>query len=152
MSVILKKITVKAVYGEIEAPEKGHSKPLITVYGNARRATTESTTFGDYVKFLGMFESVNMDSGEVFQSGALIVPGIVENLIFGALGSDENISGVQFAFEIGVKSDKTPTGYSYTVKSLVQPAKDDVLADLRGKLALPSPKEKVAQISGGKKQ
>lgn len=133
----LKKITVKGVCGAIDTkPEKAAA--IMTVYGLANEAKADRSDYGDYVRFGGSFEAVDMNSGKAYRSGRMILPGIAEGLLAGALSQD-NTESVQFALEIGIKPSKSPVGYDYTVKPLVEVGENDPLADLRGKLALPSP-------------
>jgi hypothetical protein len=133
---IVKKITVKAVSGGLEKPEK--PTPIMTVYGLLTDSKPDHSDYGDYIRFSGNFEAVNMSNGEHFRSGRLILPGIAEGLLQGAL-EQEGVESVQFALEIGIKPSKSPVGYDYTVKPLIETSENDPLADMRGKLSLPSP-------------
>lgn len=137
MSEIVKKITVKTVCGKFEKPSK--ASKLMTVYGLANEAKADSSDYGDYVRFKGNFEAVNLATGEVFKSGSMILPEIAEQILSGAL-SGEDVNGVQFALEIGIKPSTSPVGYDYSVKPVIDTGENDPLADLRGKLSLPAPK------------
>jgi len=147
MSNIVKKITIKSVCGETKAPADDKNHPLMTVFGLAKKCEPSTTQYGEYIKFSGAFEAVNLATGEVVVAGQMILPQVVESLIFNAL-DQENTEGVQFAFELGVKADKNPRGYIYTVKSLVEPSGSDPLADLRSKVALPSNVKKLENKKG----
>lgn len=137
MAKILKKITVKGVCGEIEKPEKEIG--LMTVYGLANSGTPDSSQYGDYVRFNGQFEAVDHKTGELFQSGTMIIPGIGEVLLYGALSNiGEDGGSLRFAFEFGIKPSKSPTGYDYTLKPLTESNASDPLADLRAQLKLPA--------------
>jgi len=149
MAEILKKITVKAVCGQLDKPEKATA--IMTIFGLIRQATPDKSDYGDYVRFKGQFEAVDLETGSVYQSGTLILPEIAEGLLFGAVSGMDEDTQLQFALEIGLKPSKSPTGYDYTVKPLTDQGTADPLADLRAKLALPSPQvDNVAKIEGKK--
>jgi hypothetical protein len=128
---ILRKITLKAVCGKLDfekllsAPDKKLS--LMRVYGIARKAKPDQSDLGAFIRFSGSFRAENMETGEVFQSGVLILPGVAQDLLNGALDG-EGVEDVQFGFEIGAHYDAdSVTKYVYDVKSLVAPAQDDPL-------------------------
>jgi len=134
---IVSKITVKGICGALKEPEK--PVKLLQVYGLVRSSEVGKTTYGEYIRFRGNFEAVNLETGQMYQSGALILPAIAESLLYGAAASLEEGSALRFAFEIGIKPSKSPTGYDYTVTPLVEGSENDPLADLRSQVkALPS--------------
>ncbi len=140
MTEIVKKITVKGVVGDrIAKPEKAVA--LCHIYGVCNGFKAGQTQYGNFVKFSGRFEGMNLETGEVQASGALILPGIAENLLAGVVGENES---VEFAFEIGIKPSKSPVGYDFTVKSLIEHRGSDPLASLRDQVAnaLPAPAKK----------
>ena len=147
---IVKKITVKGVMDDkIPAPEKGKPKALCHVFGVVRSAKGSSTTFGPYIRFSGTFEAINLETGEQFHSGTLILPGIAESLLFGACGEHPEAS-VEFAFEIGVKASNSPVKYDFTVKSLIDQRGADPLKALRDQTVhmrpgLPAPSDSVSE-------
>jgi len=146
----LKKITVKGVcpgLKEMEKPEKPDA--IMTVFGLVTGAKPDRSDYGDYIRFEGNFEAVDMGTGNAYRSGRMILPGIAEGLLAGAFNG-EGVESVQFALEIGIKPSKSPVGYDYTVKPLVESAENDPLADLRGKLSLPAPKSEPEAAASGK--
>jgi hypothetical protein len=100
---------------------------------------------------LGAFEGVNLQTGEVYQSGKLFLPGGIAELISGQFKTDDDKNkSVQFAFDISSVAAKNPIGYSYQAKQLTKPAENDPLALLRKEMpALPAPTKDDAK--GGKK-
>lgn len=147
----IRKITIKAVVGEVpdveallKAPEK--RKDLCTIYGVVRRSKPDSSDYGDFVRFYGQFKGVNLGTGEVFMAPQAILPGIVQDQLYGAMAGGEGAGEVQFAVKIGVKYDKTAaTKYLYTAESLMPIQESDALTMLENSLkeqkALPAPKK-----------
>jgi hypothetical protein len=137
---ILKKITVKDVCGEIKKPAT--TTWLVRVVGIARDYEIGTTNFGQFVRFKGQFRAIKIETGEVFDSGAMILPDIANNLIYGALSQDGS-NAVEFAFDLGVKPSKSPTEYDYIVSSLIESKEADPLAALLSNApalpALPAP-------------
>jgi len=97
----------------------------VRVYGNATGARSMSNEKGDFVKFTGQFRAVNPETGEEVQSGALFLPPIAENFVFGALNGVES-GGVMFGFDLFMVADSTSaTGYVFEVSPLMdEPAND----------------------------
>lgn len=139
---IIKKITIKDVCGTVQKPESATT--LMRVVGIAKDFDTGTTTFGEFIKFKGQFRAINIATGEAFDSGAMILPDIANNLIFGALSS-EGANAVEFAFDLAIKPSKSPTGYDYTVQSLIESKEADPLSALLAVApdlpALPAPEK-----------
>jgi hypothetical protein len=147
-----RKITVKGVMGEkvdIEELLKTADKrqDLCTVYGIARKFKPDQSDMGSFIRFYGRFRAVNLKTGETTEAGQAILPGIVQDGLYGAMGGGEaDVTEVQFAVRIGVKYNKEAvTKYVYTVESLQAPAENDPLALLESTLtdrkSLPAPKK-----------
>lgn len=143
---ILRKITLKNVAGKVDiekvlaAPNK--RMDLMKIYGVARKATPGQTDIGPFVKFGGSFRAINSATGEMFESGMAILPGIAQDLLLGALDGGD-VESVNFGFAISVKySPESIAKYEYDVSSLLAPAADDPLERLGASLgvtALPAP-------------
>lgn len=154
----LRKITVKTVCGGKDADVKAamlekvmkdktkvHS--IMRVWGVATRLKPGASDLGPYVKFNGQFRALNIETGEVFRSAAMLLPKFLEEELAGAMGAGESAKASEFALEIGVKYDKTAaTSYVYTADSLVQMAESDQMKQLEQRIrddnpkALPAPK------------
>ena len=135
---LISKITVKTVYGKIDI-EKVINAPtkqieLMDVYGLCRKALPDSSEHGEYVKFRGSFRATNLETGEAFESGSVILPRVAEEVLAGAFSDDT--SEIQFGFRVVVKYDKdSVTKYVYSVIPLLSPAENDPVTLLENKIA-----------------
>ena len=154
---IVTKISLKSI-GAAPAKnsvEKDKPVTLAAIYGTANRHESVTTTFGDSTRFIGNFEAVNAENGQVYRSGKMFLPQIVEELLRDAVDAVENGS-VEFALEIGAEhSEKGNMGYAYTVRPLRKMAESDALAHLRAEVAeklkaLPAPQNPPADNAKGK--
>lgn len=144
---ILKKITVRDVCGKITIDDIAKAKSegvlqLCDIIGIARKARPGSTAMGEFVKFVGSFRAKNLQTGEIFSSGAVILPGAVPDLLYGALGETEG--EVQFGFRVGIKYDENAIAkYVYEVESLLAPSEADPVELLASRISsggqLPAP-------------
>ena len=167
---IVKKITVKEVLGgkpDIEKLiefNKSHgdtaTMPVMGIVGIASDFLPGRTVLPDgkeqsWLKLLGQFKATNLETGEVFVSGAAILPGAGNDLVYGALKSVSEHGGtVSFVFRIGIRRDKEGiTGYAYVVEQVYQPEAADPLAALEARLVPVAviEEQKIAQIGGKKK-
>lgn len=158
---IVKKITSRIVVGKVDieklieygkANGKTATMPLFAIIGLASDFNAGETALGPYVKLLGQFKAVNAETGEEFRSGAAILPGSANDLVFGALRARDPSAGgsVEFAFRVGVQRDETAgVGYKYVVEQVYQQGQADALANLEARLALPA--ANVSQITDATK-
>lgn len=140
MQQLLKKLTVKGIMGvkvdtHLEEIKKRKSLPLCRIIGRADKARPDSSKLGDFVRFYGEFVGVNLMTGERFDSGSAILPGIAESAVFGMLGQlndkGQAENTVEFAFEIAAKYDETAaTKYVYAVTPLLEPKPSDPMKAL----------------------
>jgi len=137
----LKKITMAKIGLDRKmlkkACEKGPVR-VMRVYGQTSKVEYGSGDNGDWTRFKGQIEAVNLLTKKISRSGALFLPGVASDILEGELlaakGEDEN-SNIQFGFEIGVvASDNSATGYEYTAASMVQESDSDVLSAIRSSL------------------
>lgn len=145
----VRKITIKEVFGDRAAVRacaekaKGKVANLFSIVGVVDGVKPGSTDKGEYLRLIGTFEATNLESGEVFQSGAAILPNFLSEGVGAAL-MRPNASAVQFAIVIGAKTDeKSVTGYVYTGENLMPPSEHSPLVALKGQLEklLPAPKK-----------
>lgn len=162
---ILNKITAKGVWGEVaKNPEAAYN--CMTIIGTVNAVRPETSNFGAYFKMSGVFEAVNILTGEVFASGVAILPEPIGSLIGSQLLSmqvktereidaEKIIDGqtvkykkkvydpldAAFAYIIGVKPAKNAFGYQWTASPLAEPTVNDPLVKLReiALKALPAP-------------
>ena len=157
---ILKKITLKDIGAmpdiekliayKAEHGEKANM-PLASIYGLASTYRPGETAMGPFVRFIGQFKAVNVESGETFVSGQCIMPGAAPDMIFGALNAlgDEGGS-VEFGFNIGARYDASAAvKYIYSVEQIIETGKLDPLQALEDKLTgtaqLSAPAEATAE-------
>lgn len=137
---ILRKITAKEVLGKRpQAPAEGTSKPLMQVWGMARDVSVMTNDKGEYARFRGRFQAMNMETGAAYESGFLILPEPASGMLYGAL-AEGNGGTVSFAFEVGVRHDaESVTQYVYTARPLMEQDEADPLTMLREKAGIKAP-------------
>ena len=141
MGGILKKISVKTVFGAINVRETavGVEKPVMRVVGNITGAKTGESQYGPWLALKGSFLAVNLETGEEFRSSQCFLPESATDLAFNALQQD-GVKSVDIAFDIGVKGTppgKGQIGYEYTVTPLIAPAKSDPILSLMERISTP---------------
>lgn len=138
---LVKKISTKTLCGKITRdmiPTKG-TLYLFRIAGVAVGTKVGESTYGGFIGFRGNFKATKIDDGTVVRAAVAYLPGMATDLLLAAVEGNESGSGVQFAFDVGIKAGDTPTGYEYVVTPLVEAA--DSLDQLEGSLPkLPSPK------------
>lgn len=150
MSNLLSKISVATVYGRIKTAIKdvdGEQKKylpapvaLMRVIGQCTGFEVKTSQYGDSLKFSGSFKAINLETGEVYHSGACFLPTVLESQLGGVLDSVD--SGVEFAVDIAAVPAENSFGYEYRVKTLLEVQEAPVLAAIEQKiahLALPGP-------------
>lgn len=148
---IVRKLTIKGIIGgkvDIEKvlKKEGKKMDLCSIYGIARRFKADQSDLGSFVRFYGRFRAVNLETGEVTEAPQIIVPGIVQDQLYAAMGNEAEVKEVQFAVRVGVKYDpEAATKYVYYAQTLEEPSESDPLemlgAKLRDQKALPAPKK-----------
>lgn len=139
-ATFVKKLSAKTIVGRIDVPEK--ATPLFRVYGQVDGVKSGTGMHGVWNAFLGAFEAVRLDTGEVFQGTQCFLPNQLTDLLVSQVNRLGETGSVEFAVEVGVKPSDSPIGYEYTVKNLIKPTGGDPLAALRDKvqtLALAAP-------------
>lgn len=138
MSNIINKISIKTV--GIKDEELKAGGPLMEVVGQVHEITHGEATNGTYTRFVGIFEAINLKSGEVYRAGALFLPNVAGNLVeaaFEDLNGDKEVPSVmQIAFEINsIPSETSNSGYTYSAKNLMPAdAQADPLAHLKASI------------------
>ena len=91
---------------------------LIKILGITSSARPGQTDTGDYLRLIGQFRAVNMQTGEEFDSSQCILPSFISDYIADALSRS---SEVEFAVMVGAQYEPTSvTEYMYTVTPLVE--------------------------------
>ncbi len=144
MSKLLSKITFKSVIGAPEMSavkfhdESGTEKTAMRcvereymrLAGVVRGYEVKTSQYGDSVEFKGQFRAINMITGEESNAGKLFLPNIAESYVFNAFSAHshvEGFTGLEVAFDVGIKPAATPAGYEYTVKPLIEQKEPDAL-------------------------
>jgi hypothetical protein len=156
MGQIIRKISTATVYGgrkdvlKKTLTDEAEIHDLYHVYGRARMIERGKSKFdatgdeeereSDWKAFIGQFEAINLDTGEVFNSGKCFLPDFAANLVAGQFTGE--VSNVEFAFTVQAKSDdSSATGYVYSVRPLIEGADaGEQLADLRAAISAQNPK------------
>ena len=137
---LLSKMSYKTVCGKLnrrDIPEGGELH-VMRVIGQANGFGTGNSDYGVYTFFKGNFQSTNVATGEVFRSGKLFLPQVVEALIVGAFS--DTVKSVDFAFDIFmVDAPDNNIGYEYSARSLTDVAESDPVAIMERQLAQSAP-------------
>lgn len=156
------KLTVKALGCKPDMvktlPEGQNKLALCRLFGKAhgvKYQDNKATATLDTV-FLGIFEGINVQTGESLRSGKLYLPKgiseVAEQAIKSAQAKDENAQ-IAFAFEIRAVKATNPIGYSYEAVAVRSPQAEDELREMRETLAtLPVMGDKKSLTSGSAKK
>lgn len=132
---IVRKISMK-VLGVQAAAKKTRTteKPiaLARIWGVARGVKGVTTDLGVANALIGSFEAISLLDKKEYASPKLFLPAGADDLIIASMGQDT--TGVQFAYEFGAEPDSSQIGYRYTVRNLIKPAENDVLAQIRAQV------------------
>ena len=111
-------------------PEDGRSVELLKIAGECVRAKSGQTDKGSFTRLEGQFVGTDLTTGELYQSGACILPEFIGAQL-GAAVLGANGSAVQFAFKILAKwKANAITQYEYEVESLMESKPTDSMARL----------------------
>ena len=105
MAKMIKKISVKNVFGTIANKDNGETTDLIEVLGICIDTEKVTTQYGDATKFKGSFKATNCETGEQFESSTLYLPDIAADELKMAMSS--GAQQVQFATRISVQHSVT---------------------------------------------
>jgi sugar lactone lactonase YvrE len=125
----LKKITLSEVCGKLAKNSVKEAYDMMVVFGITAMSKVGTSANGTYVKWIGIFEAVNLQTGEVFQSNSLILPADGEEIL--SVMTMEN-KQAKFSFNIKVApSAKSPTGYVFITQASGQADSMAMLAEMR---------------------
>lgn len=138
---LITKISPKKIMGKINAPKE--KTFLMQVFGVATGTKVGDGNYGPWEALTGQFRAVNLETGEIFQSGVCHLPTVALNLIIPRIKED-SVNGVEFAFNIGVVPADNKVGYEYIAEPLIEAADNDPLELLAKKVMnlLPAPDKK----------
>ena len=154
MSVnLVKKLSAKDLLGNIidivKGMEVGDVVEAYAVAGICSSYETGTSTYGTWYRFCGELQGINYLTGEVYRSGKVHVPDILETLILEGISENAVINSekstktttmydfdtpIEFSFKVSVerlepREDK-PYGYKYHVRPLTEVAKNDRIQHL----------------------
>ncbi len=144
---IIAKMSMKALETVPQKVASGdkNSLAMARVYGIASgiKGFTNGQTGEVAFALMGDFEGVNIETGKVFRSGKLFLPGGIHESLTGPFMADDPVTSLKFALEFEVVKAGNPAGYTWRAKPLIAAAQNDPLASLRDELpalaALPAP-------------
>lgn len=149
----VKKISSK-LFGvdETVARTKSHSWCRIT--GVVESTFSGESTYGTYIGFLGVFECLVFDTGELYRGSKLFAPSILSGELSAQLANSKgSISSIGFAVDIGTRPIDFGLGYEYSLKPVIEISETDPLADLKKRLSKPvdSHEDVKESVKGGKR-
>lgn len=138
------KISLKSIGAQPKAGSlaEGETKKLAVFYGRCVGYITGESSFGEFTKFRGSFEAVNVETGETYRSANILMPDVITDLLRDALDNRaDDSAALEFGIELGAKYATTSRGYEYTVSPVVKLVESDELGHLRGEIqrVLPAP-------------
>jgi hypothetical protein len=86
----------------VSVKEGDAPRMLVHVVGNVTGSEVKASTFGDNTRFMGMFEMINIETGETARGSSMYLPGHAETVLADAFSSAQG-RPIQFALAIGIK-------------------------------------------------
>lgn len=126
-ATVVRKLTVATVYGVIDvaALPKVGEKIIGKIGGVITGLKKGVSQYGPWTAFVGDFAGVNLDSGEIFQAAACLIPGAMGEALVNAaehMLSADSSAKMKFAVVISLKrSPRAPDEkYEYVVRPLIE--------------------------------
>ena len=133
---LLRKITVKSVFGQVIRPKEGDKQvDIIHCIGSVSGVRDLEDKFkpGQLTYALrGQFEAVNLTTGEVFTAPEAFLPDPTQSMLAELVRKGE--TDLQFAVTLSYKFSKNAIGYEYVTKHHVKASSVDALSNLRALL------------------
>lgn len=136
--------TKKAIANAIAKTENDGRTALGQVFGavmgyNEKVTNQKDGTVSKSYQFLGQFEAVSFETGEIIKSGMCYLPSYFADTIrayIERLSKSGSAAGLEFAIEIGMEPNPRSkegegVAYQYYVKNLIPPAQNDPLEALK---------------------
>ena len=163
MVTLVKKISAKDIMGPVakfvrENMEVGETLKCYGVAGKCSSIEEGTSNLGEWTRFVGEFQATNYVTGEVYRSGAVHVPSVLETHLKSGLepmrdtvkdlknSTVTSLTGeIEFAFIVSVlrNEDDEQTGgvsYEYITKPVTEIAKNDSIGHLTQLLEAPAEK------------
>lgn len=84
---------------------------------------------------IGQFEGTNLETGEIYNSSMLYLPGGIHETLESKFPAGEKNPPIQFAIQLGTRKASNRAGYEYVAKQIVKDEAADPLASLRNAIA-----------------
>lgn len=162
MTTLLKKIGASDLLGPVakivrEQLEVGETKNAFGVAGVCDRIEEGSSSYGDWVRFVGDFNAINYFSGETYRSEKTHVPKVLEAVLLRDLaplkGATKELQHttvtmlsqeIEFAFTVALKrlpdDEKGGVSYEYVTTPKTEVKANDRISHLSAMLQLEAPK------------
>lgn len=150
LPTFVNKVTVRSIgYKKTDldsiVEENEESVLIARFYGRISKSEAGSGTLGDFVKFKGSHEAVNLISQKVYRSKTLILPAIAEGMLIDLLNEaqkDAPEAIMEYGIDISVMPNPSYNGngakYQFGMVPLMAPAAEDSVSQLGQKFgALP---------------
>jgi hypothetical protein len=142
---MLKKLGAKQILGNVKATvadkcaKDGAVYEAYSIYGTTNGIKTGTSTYGEWLAFVGNMEAINHVTGEMFAAIQCFIPEPLQSLIREALKDLDDDKSIEFAFTVSVKRrDDLKEGYEYLVKPHKQASESDPLEKLRNLIPAPN--------------
>lgn len=139
---LIRKITGKNVMVGVTIPTD-KATALYHVLGIVKSYKCETADLGDYILFTGDFLATRLSDGAEFRAPKCILQKPLDDVIANqydaaikSAGEEAKGVAVDMAIEIGVKPEKTPTGYQWVMTSLIPMAKNNALESIKERVQL----------------
>lgn len=158
-SKLLKKISAATVCADLlqrlDVPNAPAQVNLFDIYGFASGIkTSKPDSERQWCAFIGEFEAVRIDTGEVAKSGKCFIPQPMQDMLFGRIMQQKEVStdggaNVQFAIRVKIvapaKGRPSITGYEFQCETILESNDTSPMQSLRDQakqavLALSAPK------------
>lgn len=140
MAKILKKISISTIVSmkvkELRTYAEEHKRaPLARIMGICKKVEIGEGDNGEFKKFSGDFRAVNLLTGEESISTVCFLASPVDELLYNQIQSlideGEKNPEARFGFDIYIEeSEKSTTGYTYVVETLMQAEPTDPMKEL----------------------
>lgn len=133
----LRKLTVAAVFGKITIAKLAEAKDglieLCDMWGVITRAKPGESAHGPYVRFIGQFRAMNLETGQCFKAPVILLPRFLEEEVAG--GVADSTGNVEFAFRLYAKLDEdAATKYVYLSEPIIEAKESEQLKTLESKM------------------
>lgn len=100
---LAKNLTIKSLPGvKTDIKEGDLPRMLVHVVGNVTGSEVKQSAFGDNTRFIGMFEIIDIETGESARGSSMYLPGHAETVLADAFSSAGG-RPIQFALAVGIK-------------------------------------------------